>query len=136
MNTITRDDVGKLILRLCLGGLLLFHGIAKLKTGVDWLEDPLAAYGIPHIVKYGVYVGEVLAPILLILGAYSRVGAAIIMVNMLFALGLVHLADLWTLAGSGGWKLELQAFFLLTALAVLIFGAGRIAVMRSDTALN
>lgn len=133
---ITRDDVGKLILRLCLGGLLLFHGIAKLKTGVDWLEDPLANYGIPYFVKYGVYIGEVVAPLLIIFGVFARVGGLIVVVNMLFVFGLVHMGDLYTLGGSGGWKLELQGFFMLTGLSIVLLGAGRIAATRTDTLWN
>lgn len=136
MQNLTRDDVGKLILRVCLGALLLFHGVAKLKTGVDWLEAPLANYGIPGFVKFGVYVGEVLAPLLLIFGVYARVGALIVIVNMLFVLGLVHTGDLFMLGGSGGWKLELQGFFMLTGFAVLFLGAGRIGVMKTGTLLN
>jgi putative oxidoreductase len=136
MDHITSDDWGKLVLRLCLGGLLLFHGVAKLKTGVDWLEDPLAAYGLPAFVKYGVYLGEVLAPLLIVLGLLTRLGALVVIVNMLFVFGLVHMGDLYTLGSSGGWKLELQGFFTLTALALLIMGAGRIGVSKPGTWLN
>lgn len=136
MDHMTSDDWGKLVLRLCLGGLLLFHGVAKLKTGVDWLEDPLVGYGLPAFVKYGVYLGEVLAPLLIILGLFARVGALIVIVNMLFVFGLVHLGDLYSLGGSGGWKLELQGFFLFSALALLLLGGGRLSVSKPHTWLN
>lgn len=119
------EDAGKLILRLCLGVLLLFHGVGKLGHGVAWLADPLAVYGLPSFVAYGVYVGELFAPILLILGIFSRVGALIVIVNMVFVFGLVHMDDLTTLGKSGGWALELQGFFLFTAVAVALLGAGR-----------
>lgn len=130
------EDIGKLILRLCIGGLLLFHGIAKLKSGVDWLQDPLAAYGLPHAVAYGVYLGEVLAPALIIIGLWTRLGAAIVIVNMLFALGLMHMPDFFTLGSGGGWRLELQGFYLLSSLALAFLGAGRISLGGKHGLLN
>ncbi|CAA6813055.1 MAG: Unknown protein, partial [uncultured Sulfurovum sp.] len=33
MNIFKNDDLGKLILRLMIGGLMLFHGVAKLQNG-------------------------------------------------------------------------------------------------------
>lgn len=122
------DDIGKLILRLCLGGLLIFHGIAKLKSGIGWLEGMIAGHGLPPVLAYGVYAGEVLAPILILIGLWTRVGALLVMANMLVAFLLVHTADFFTLDGSGGWTLELQAFFFFTALTVLFLNAGRFSV--------
>lgn len=130
------QDIGKLILRLCLGGLLILHGIAKLKTGVAWLEGSLAGAGLPSVFAYGVYVGELVAPVLIIVGLWSRVGAVLVMVNMIFALVLVHTADFFALGGSGGWALELQGFFFLTALALLFLGAGRFSVGGTDGYYN
>ena len=122
------QDIGKLILRLCLGGLLILHGIAKLKTGIGWLEGSVSGLGLPPVVAYGVYVGELVAPVLIIVGLWSRVGAVLVMINMVFALVLVHTADFFTLGGSGGWALELQGFYFFTALAVLFLGAGRLSL--------
>ncbi len=42
-------DLGKLIVRLTLGGLLLFHGIAKLLNGIGFIEGQLASHGLPTI---------------------------------------------------------------------------------------
>lgn len=118
-------DLGKLILRLTLGVLILFHGVSKLVGGVSGIEGMLVARELPAILAYGVYVGEVIAPLMLIIGYYSRVGAALIAVNMLFALGLAHADQFFSLGNSGGWRLELQAFFLLTAVAVILLGPGK-----------
>lgn len=122
------ENSGKLILRLALGILILLHGIAKLKGGVSGLSGAVTAAGLPAFVTYGVYVGEVLAPILVLLGWYCRIGAALIAINMLFAFTLVHRADLFALGNSGGWALELQGMFLFTAIAVALLGPGRFSL--------
>lgn len=118
-------DLGKLIVRLTLGGLLLFHGIAKLLGGIGFIESQLASHGLPVILAYGVYIGEVVAPLMVILGYQTRIGALIIAFNMIVAIALVHSHELLALAGNGGWALELQGFFLFTALAILFQGPGK-----------
>lgn len=124
------NDLGKLILRLTLGVLILLHGIAKISGGVAGLEKMVASAGLPGFFAFGVYVGEVLAPILVLLGFYARIGAAVIVVNMLFAILLVHQADVFVITKTGGWALELQAFFLFTALALVAMGPGRFSINR------
>ena len=122
------EDSGKLILRLTLGTLILLHGIAKLIGGVGGLSGMVTAAGLPAFVTYGVYIGEVIAPILVLLGWYSRIGAALIAANMVFAIALAHRAELFTIGNTGGWALELQGMFLFTAIAVALIGPGRFSV--------
>lgn len=122
------ESTGKLILRLALGGSILFHGIAKLMGGIDGITGMVGAAGLPAFLAYGVYVGEVIAPLLVLAGWYSRIGAVVIAINMLFAVVLAHGAQLFTLNGSGGWALELQGMFLLTAVAIALLGPGRFSI--------
>ena len=122
------EDTGKLLLRIALGVLILLHGIGKLRNGIGWLDGALANEGLPAFLKYGVYVGEILAPLAVIAGWYSRIGAWLIAVNMLFAFGLVHGAELVALNDQGGLKLEPQYMFFLTAIALALIGPGRYAV--------
>lgn len=124
------EDIGKLVLRLTLGGLILLHGIAKITSGVSGISGMLEGAGLPASLAYGVYVGEIIAPLLVILGFYSRIAALVIVVNMLFAIFLVHMKDVFTLTKTGAWGLELQAFFLFTALCVALIGPGRFSVNR------
>lgn len=120
-------DLGKLILRLTLGGLLLFHGISKLLNGVGYIEGMLTAHGIPAFFAYGVFIGELLAPLMVVLGYQTRIGALLIVFNMLVAIALVHTHELMELGGNGGWALELQGLFLFGALALVFLGSGRMA---------
>ena len=122
------DSTGKLLLRLMLGVFMLFHGYAKITTGVSGIETSLAGLGLPAWVAYGVYIGEIFAPLLVIIGYYARVGAAIIVINMIFAITLSHAKQLFDLGKSGGWALELQGFFLLTGLVIMLIGPGRFAI--------
>jgi len=109
--------------------MLLLHGIHKLVAGVDPIGGMLENAGLPAALKYGVYVGEVLAPLAVIAGFYSRVGAWLIVVNMLFALGLVGAHDLFALnPKTGALALELEYFYFFSAIAIALIGPGRYAV--------
>ncbi len=130
MNAARADDFGKLILRLTLGIFMLMHGIAKLMGGIGSIERMMQGAGLPGYLAYGVYIGEILAPLMIVVGWYARLGAFILAINMAVAIALVHRVDLLTLGRSGGWALELQGFFLFTALALIFTGPGRFAVNR------
>ena len=123
------DAAGKLVLRLCVGGLMLFHGISKLTNpgSVDFIGSKLAETGLPEALAYGVYVGEIIAPLMIIIGILCRAGAALIVVNMLFAIFLVHTGDIFALTDHGGWRLELQGFYLFGSLALFFLGSGKYA---------
>ena len=121
-------DVAKLLLRITLGVLILLHGISKIKGGPGFILDVVERSGLPEPFGYLVYVGEVLAPLLIIVGWWTRVAAFVVAVNMVFAILLVHTADLLKLNDSGGWALELQGLFLAVAIAVALLGAGRYSV--------
>jgi putative oxidoreductase len=75
-----------------------------------------------------VYVGEVLAPVMLILGFYSRLGAVLVAINMVFALGIAHRPDILKISQYGGWAIELQAMYLITAIALSLMGPGRFGI--------
>ena len=128
-NRCWSDDTGKLLLRLTLGGLMLFHGVNKITNGVDGLIPVLQAKSIPEIARYGVYIGEVLCTIMILFGFWTRLGALILAFNMAVAVFLVHSQELLLLnEKSGAWQLELQGWYFLTALAVMFLGGGRYSV--------
>lgn len=132
----TLEDSGKLLLRLTLGVLMLLHGIDKVMGGIDPIIGMVAKAGLPTALAYGVYVGEVLAPLLLIIGAWTRPAAIVIATNMFVAVALAHGAQLATLTPNGGWALELQGFYLATALAIALLGAGRFSAGGIDGRWN
>ena len=118
------DDLAKLLLRLLVGVLLLFHGVHKVMTGIQPIMDMVAAHGLPGFVAYGVYVGEVVAPIMVILGLFARVGGVLIVINMIVAVALAGMGSLLALNNFGGYALEVEAFYLFGGLIVALQGAG------------
>jgi hypothetical protein len=41
------EEAGRLLLRFAVGGLMLFHGINKIRHGVDYMFPLLEAKGLP-----------------------------------------------------------------------------------------
>jgi putative oxidoreductase len=125
------DDIGKLLLRVTVAGLMIFHGIGKLKGGIGWMAGMLASHHIPAFVGYGVYVAEVVAPILLILGILTRPAALVIAFDMFMAIVLVVQGKVFQPnPRSGGLGGELELFFLLASLTIFFLGSGRLAVSK------
>ena len=121
-------DAALLILRLVLGLLMLMHGISKLPTPPASIVDMLAKANLPAVLAYGAYLGEIVAPILLIVGIWTRLAAVVVAVNMVFAVLLAHAGQLLSLDETGGYALELQAMYLFTAVALALTGAGRFSI--------
>jgi putative oxidoreductase len=86
--------------------------------------------GLPRSIAYGVYMGEVVAPLLLILGWKSRWWAGVIVINMAVAIYLVQLKSFFALGTHGSWALETPMFFLLGALAISFLGSGKYALSK------
>ena len=124
------SSLGKLLLRCTVGGLMLFHGIHKLKHGVGGIEETLGEAGLPTLMAYGVYVGEVVAPVLMILGWLTRPAAVVLVFTMIMAIGLEHRADLTQIGPFGQWAVEVPMFYLLTGAAVFALGPGNLAIGR------
>lgn len=122
------DDIGKLVLRLALGILILMHGIAKLDSGVSGIGSMLSGHGLPAVLANLVYVGEIVAPVLLIIGLFTRPAAWVVAINMVVAIWLAHASDLTAVTKNGGWALELQGMFLFSAIAIAFLGGGRMGI--------
>jgi putative oxidoreductase len=136
LNKLHSDDLGKLLLRLAVGGLMLFHGVAKVQHGIGKIVQVVESKQLPGFLAYGIYVGEIVAPILILVGFLTRPAALIMCINMVFAIWLVHMADLRRITESGAWGVELQIFYLVGALALFFTGAGRFSISRGKGSLD
>jgi putative oxidoreductase len=122
------DDQGKLVLRAVLAILVLFHGVSKLIGGVGFITGMLEKAGLPGVFGYLVYIGEVIAPLMILFGIFTRAAALVVVINMIVALLLVHTNQFFSLNEQGGWALELQGMYLGGAIAVALLGAGRYSI--------
>jgi putative oxidoreductase len=127
------DDLGKLILRFAIGGILLVHGVSKLQNGIGFVEQMVSQAGLPHFMAYGVYAGEVVAPLLLIAGVFTRPAALIIAFDLAGAVFMARKADIAKVGQGGGWAIEVEMLFLLGGLAIACLGAGRLALARPSS---
>lgn len=125
-------DAGKLLLRLTFGVLVMFHGVAKLFHGTAWIADMLRAEGIPGFVAYGVFVGEIVAPVLIILGYLTRPAALIYAVNILIAILLVGTEKFFMVTEVGAWGLETEALYFLGAICILLLGPGKYSISSAS----
>jgi putative oxidoreductase len=127
------DDIGKLLLRIAVGGLMLFHGVFKLQQGVGHIVGVLGEHGLPGFLAYGAYLAEVVAAILILAGFWTRLAALVVAFDMVMAILLVQRARIFTVNEmSGGWGIELEMLYLLGALALFFLGGGRYAVSKGE----
>lgn len=118
-------DIALLIVRLAIGLMMLLHGVSKVNHGISGIEGMLTSKGLPSFFAYGVYVGEIVAPLFIIAGFRTRVAALIFVINCLVAVSLAHFSDIFTLAKHGGWAVELIALYGFGALALVFAGGGK-----------
>jgi putative oxidoreductase len=121
-------DLGKLVLRLVTGGLMLFHGAEKLMHGLDHVRSDLAAAGLPTALAHGVYVGEIVAPLCIIAGLWTRLWALVYAGSIAFAVATVHGRDFARLAPTGAWAAELWVFYIVCPLVIALVGPGRFSL--------
>lgn len=125
-----KEDIGKLTLRLMVGVMLLFHGLDKMQDGVDMIKFYLVQKGISGSFAYFIFLTEVIAPLLLILGWKSRIWASVIAFQMVMAIYLVYVQQIFAVGEYGQWAIEVEMFYLMSAIAIATLGSGRYAIMR------
>lgn len=122
-----------LIQRVLVAFLLLFHGIANLTSGYTFIKSVFEGYGMPEFFAYGAFIGEIVAPLLIIAGFRTRLASLVLVFNMLVATLLAHAGDIFALNQYGGWAIELQLFYLFGGLAVFFSGAGSYAFSNQNS---
>ncbi len=105
------------------------YGIAPMVAGME-------AHHLPKFFAYGVYLGEVVAPIFASSGLGTRLAGLVIAFNMVVAIAMVHSAQFFELGKSGGAAIELPLLFLLGGLVIALIGAGRLSVSRGNGRLD
>lgn len=121
-------DIGLFLIRFSMGFPMLFYGISKLIHGIDFITQLVVHAGLPHFISYGVYIGEILAPIFLIIGFRTRIAGVIFSINCATAILLAHTNSLLKLNASGGWASELLFIYSIVSLALFFTGGGKLSI--------
>lgn len=122
------NDLGLLIIRLSIGILMLMHGIFKIGHGVGFIEQMIVDMGMPSFFAYGVYIGEVVASIFIILGFATRIAAIVFAINCMVAALMVNPGGILALNEVGGWDKELLGLYFFGAVALIFTGGGKYAL--------
>jgi putative oxidoreductase len=120
-----QPDVAKLIVRVTCGGLLILHGSNSALHGIQHVKDMVNNAGLPEFIAYGNLVGEVIAPLFMIIGYKTRIAALVVAFNMLMSILIAHRDIVFARNDFGGWMIELNVFYFMTALAVFFAGSGK-----------
>lgn len=127
---ITKNDIGLLILRLGIGLLMLFHGVDKI-SDISFIKMVLSEKKIPEVFAYSVYIGEILIPIILIIGYQVKIAASVFIFNCLSAVFLVFPHEIFSLNETGGWGIELLGLYIFGALTLVFTGGGNIVIFKN-----
>ncbi|MCF6339326.1 MAG: DoxX family protein [Sulfurimonas sp.] len=122
------NDIAKLILRVSVGVMILFHGVDKIINGIGGVKYLNAQAGLPEFLAYGVYVGEIIMPILIILGVYARVASLVLALNMLIAIFLAYGNSLFELGKHGAPSFELPFLYFIMSIVIFLIGSGKYAI--------
>lgn len=124
----TPYDLGLLVIRLALGGVMVAHGVQKaFLNGIAGTQQAFAGMGapLPELSAVLVILLELGGGVLIIVGLATRVVALLNVVHMVGAALLVHLANGFFVA-NGGW--ELVGLLAMISLALVVGGPGRISI--------
>jgi putative oxidoreductase len=124
------NDLGKLLLRITCGGLLLFHGSHKVFNEIEHVKVIVKNNGLPEFFAYGNILGEFIAPLFLIAGYKTRLAAIVIAINMFLSVLLAHPDIAFSRNDYGGWMIELNVFYMMAAVAIVFLGAGKYSLSR------
>ncbi|HMP30448.1 MAG TPA: DoxX family protein [Saprospiraceae bacterium] len=123
-------DLGLLVLRVSIGGLMVLHGIKKISADISFIKELVVKIGLPVFTSYGVFLGELIAPIMILIGYKTRFASLIFFLTCLFIIFVAHPSDIFKLNEYGGWQLELVGLYAFGSLALMFAGGGKYAITK------
>ena len=128
----TKQQTGLLLLRVSIAFTMLIYGISKLTFGIDYIKDLVSQYGLPTLISYGVFIGEIIAPILIIIGFRTKLAGLVFAVNCFVAILMDRLPDVLSLNEHGGWAIGLIFIYMMFGIALFFTGAGMYALSTNN----
>jgi putative oxidoreductase len=115
------QSVALLVLRLVVGIAFILHGLPKIKNPLHWMGDKVSP-----ILQLAAALAEFGGGIALILGFLTPVAAGLLVIDMAFALMLVHFPQHQPFVGGGsGGSFELPLVYLAVMIGLIATGPGR-----------
>lgn len=124
------EHTAKLLLRLTCGGMLFLHGWHKVFVEIESVKQMVQNAGLPAFFAYGSVLGEFVAPVFMIVGWKTRIAALVIAFNMLASVLIAHSDIIFTVNDYGAWSVELNIFYMMTALCIALLGAGSYSISK------
>ncbi len=120
-------DEAKLILRVVLGVIFLYHGYAKFGMGTEAIAGFFGAVGIPMAGFFAPLViwVEMIGGVALILGVLTHWVSKLFVIISLVALFMVHIKNGFSIAQNG---YEFILLILAASVTTMIMGAGKYSV--------
>jgi putative oxidoreductase len=128
----TNINIAIFILRLAVPFTMLIYGINKLIQGTGFIGSLLEQYGLPKFLANGIFLGEIVAPIMLMLGIRTRLAGLVFAFNCFMAIVLAQTQNFFKFNAFGGWALDLLVIYLMTGIAFYFSGAGTYALSNSS----
>lgn len=111
---------------------MLFHGYHKIISGIDEIVNMVSEIGIPGFLAYLVFLGELIAPLFMIVGYRTKLAALFVAITMVVAIFLGHPNEFFQLGEYGNWALEINGLYLFGSISILFLGGGKFALSSSS----
>ncbi|MBO6516805.1 MAG: DoxX family protein [Bacteroidia bacterium] len=126
----TTDNLSGLLLRLGLGIVILPHGYQKITDFGNLIDILGQHYGLPAFIAVLVILIEFFGSLLLILGVFTRINAALLGI-VLFGASFYHLEHGFFMNWFGnqsGEGIQFSLLFVFSALALVFVGGGKLSI--------
>lgn len=130
MKFLHNYNIGLLFLRIFLGICVLMHGIFKLSNGIDSVKGMLINSGLPGMMSYGVYLGEVLAPLMIIFGVFTRFASLMLFGTSCIIIYIANSHAPFAITQYGGFVGEIVYLYVGGALCLIFCGGGKFSLTR------
>jgi len=116
-----------LVMRLALGAIMVAHGYHKVFGGLHHFAQFISSMGLPGWLGYVSAFTEFLGGLLVLAGLFTRPAAFAICINLMVAIGKVHIHNgLLGAPDRPGYEFPMAAAAL--AFALIFLGAGPISL--------
>lgn len=109
------------LLRVVLGALMFVHGAARISNGtVDDFGSFLGSQGLPlgFYVAWAITLFELIGSVLLAVGFYTHIIAALFILELLTGVFLIHWREGWFVVGAGRNGIEYSVLLIVCLAAI------------------